>query len=84
MSVFDSGYSRKHFPFDCFKKGSATSGNIGNAVGETELVDASYGVATADEREGTIFGGFHDSVGDCTRTYRKVVEFKHACGSSKG
>ena len=46
---FDGSYSGEHFAFDGFEQSAAASGDVAHLVFEAELVDASHGVATANE-----------------------------------
>ena len=39
----------EHLALDSLEESATTSGDVGNLVGETELVDASYRVTTTDE-----------------------------------
>ena len=61
LLTLDSSYARKHFTLDGLEQGATAGRDIAHLVGETELVDTSHRVATADQREGTL----GRSLGDC-------------------
>ena len=56
MLALDSSNTGKYLAFDSLEEGTATGGDVGNLVGHTKLVDASYGIATSDEGESAVFG----------------------------
>ena len=45
----DSSNSWEHFALDSLEQCTTTSRDVRNLIGQTELVDASYRVATTDE-----------------------------------
>ena len=46
---FDSCYARESLALDSLKQSATTGRDVANLVSKTELVDASYRVATTDE-----------------------------------
>ena len=81
MSLLYRCNAWQFFAFDGFKQSAAASGDIRHLVGETELVDASHGVATADERESTVLGGCCNGFSDGLGAFGEGVELKHAAGT---
>lgn len=63
MHLFVDGCdTRENLAFDSFKQGAAASRYVRYALSQTELVDASYRVATAYQREGTVLRSFYDGL----------------------
>lgn len=62
----------------CTPAGAAARRDIGNLVGQPELVDAGYRITAADERVGALRSGFGDRFGHGARTGREFVDLEHA------
>ena len=78
LFAFDGSYAGEDFAFDSLEQSATTGRNVRNLVGKTEFVDAGYRVATANEREGAVFGCLNPSVGNGAAACGEVVELEYA------
>ena len=66
LLTLDSCYAWENLTLDGLEQSTTTSRDVRYLVGQSELVDTSYRVATTNQREGTVLGSLSDSVANGT------------------
>ena len=77
LLAFDSCYTGENLTLDSLEQGTTTSRDVAHLVGQTELVDTSYRVATTDQRECTLGSCLGDSLTDSAATSSEVVALEY-------
>ncbi len=81
-AFFQNRDSRQYLAFYELQEGAAAGGDVGDLVGDAELVDGGQGVTTASDGEGR---GSSDGFGDHLGAFGELVELEHTdLGRSTG
>ena len=72
LFALDGCYTRENLTLDSLEQSTTTSRDVANLIGQTELVDTSYRVATTDQRECTLGSCLGDSLTDTHRQDRST------------